>query len=197
MLSAPRKRMGAKLARCPGCGAARNEVERCAADPGPPRTVTIPGLQRTTSLRLCCAAPGTRSKLSPYTPSRGTTPINACRASQPIANKSLARRIFLLTGVTRIFQKNVLTKTAPAGQTPLRVFVARMSPQGHAVRATKPVRFCATSGCRRGPAAPLPCFRPVLYREPCNFNVSPEFARLLQATAPAAPDGRRQADRPS
>src|SRR5438876_828313 len=33
--------MGAKLARCPGCGAARNEVERCAADPGPPRTVTI------------------------------------------------------------------------------------------------------------------------------------------------------------
>src|SRR4029453_17939631 len=74
MLSSPRKRMGAKLARCPGCGAARNEVERCAADPGPPRTVTIPGLQRTTSLRLCCAAPGTRSKLSPYTPSRGRHP---------------------------------------------------------------------------------------------------------------------------
>src|SRR5262245_42892642 len=23
---------------CPGCGAARNEVERCAADPGPPPT---------------------------------------------------------------------------------------------------------------------------------------------------------------
>src|SRR6266511_3132531 len=50
----------ANPARCPGCGAARNEVERCAADPGPPRTVTVPGLQRTTSLRLCCAAPGTR-----------------------------------------------------------------------------------------------------------------------------------------
>ena len=42
---------------CPGCDAARNEVERCSADPGTPRTVTIPGLQRTTS---CCAAPGTR-----------------------------------------------------------------------------------------------------------------------------------------
>src|SRR5438552_6934772 len=38
------------LETCPGCGAARNEVERCTADPGPPRTVTIPGLHRTTSL---------------------------------------------------------------------------------------------------------------------------------------------------
>ena len=33
-------------------------AERCTADPGPPRIVTVPGLQRTTS---CCAAPGTRS----------------------------------------------------------------------------------------------------------------------------------------
>ena len=37
---------------CPGCGAARNDVERCTADPGPPRTETVPGLQRTTPLRL-------------------------------------------------------------------------------------------------------------------------------------------------
>jgi 5'-nucleotidase/UDP-sugar diphosphatase len=37
----PLARMSAKLASCRGCGAARNEVERCAADPGPPRTVTI------------------------------------------------------------------------------------------------------------------------------------------------------------
>src|SRR6516162_571052 len=39
--------------KCPGCGAAH---WRCTADPGPPRSGTIPGLQRTTS---CCAAPGT------------------------------------------------------------------------------------------------------------------------------------------
>ena len=32
-------------------------AERCTADPGPPRTVTVPGLQRITS---CCAAPGTQ-----------------------------------------------------------------------------------------------------------------------------------------
>jgi hypothetical protein len=35
--------MSAKLARCPGCGAARNEVERCAADPGPPTDRDDPG----------------------------------------------------------------------------------------------------------------------------------------------------------
>ncbi len=28
-------------ATCPGCGAARNEVERCTADPGPPQTRTV------------------------------------------------------------------------------------------------------------------------------------------------------------
>src|SRR4029453_19292259 len=33
---------------CPGRGAARNVVERCTADPGPPRTGTVPGLQRIT-----------------------------------------------------------------------------------------------------------------------------------------------------
>src|SRR5262249_33903875 len=48
---------------CSGCGAARNEVERCAADPGPPQIGAIPGLQRTTS---CCAAPGTRWWVSAY-----------------------------------------------------------------------------------------------------------------------------------
>src|SRR6516162_5178494 len=42
---------------CPGCGAARAAAKRCAADPGPPRSVTIPGLQRTIPLRfmLRCA----------------------------------------------------------------------------------------------------------------------------------------------
>src|SRR5262249_32932391 len=35
----------------------RCRAKRCTADPGPPPTGTIPGLQRTTP---CCAAPGTR-----------------------------------------------------------------------------------------------------------------------------------------
>src|SRR6266540_1482161 len=49
--------MRAQLTTCPGCGAAQNEVERCTADPGPPQSGTIPGLQRTTTLRfvLRCA----------------------------------------------------------------------------------------------------------------------------------------------
>ena len=44
---------------CPGCDAARAPAKRCIADPGPPQTETVPGLQRTTS---CCAAPGTRER---------------------------------------------------------------------------------------------------------------------------------------
>ena len=42
---------------CPGRGAARAPAKRCIADPGPPRTVTIPDLQRIIPLRfmLRCA----------------------------------------------------------------------------------------------------------------------------------------------
>jgi hypothetical protein len=57
---------------CPGWDAARSEVERCIADPGPPQAGTVPGLQRTatqSSVRrlrklICvrCAAPGTRER---------------------------------------------------------------------------------------------------------------------------------------
>jgi hypothetical protein len=50
-------------------------AERCTADPGPPRTVTVPGLQRSTSH---CAAPGTRGARS--TSNKGDDMIddNAC-----------------------------------------------------------------------------------------------------------------------
>src|SRR5882724_6856374 len=41
-----------QLIACPGCDAARAAAKRCIADPGPPRTGTVPGLQRTTRLRL-------------------------------------------------------------------------------------------------------------------------------------------------
>ena len=39
--------------------AVQRVTERCTADPGPPQTGTVPGLQRTTS---CCAAPGIRER---------------------------------------------------------------------------------------------------------------------------------------
>jgi hypothetical protein len=47
---------------CPGWDAARSEVERCIADPGPPQARTVPGLQRTA---VRCAAPGTREREGP------------------------------------------------------------------------------------------------------------------------------------
>jgi hypothetical protein len=37
-------------------------AQRCTADPGPPQTGTVPGLQRTTRLASRCAAPGTQSR---------------------------------------------------------------------------------------------------------------------------------------
>src|SRR6266508_3101558 len=45
-------------ASCPGCGAARAPAKQCTADPGPPRTVTIPGLQRTTRYARAAPRPG-------------------------------------------------------------------------------------------------------------------------------------------
>src|SRR5438034_10666846 len=56
---------------CPGCGAARNKVERCTADPGPPRTAEVPGLQRIIPLRfmLRCAR-DTRAQQNAFTIAR-------------------------------------------------------------------------------------------------------------------------------
>jgi 2Fe-2S iron-sulfur cluster protein len=42
-----------------GCGI--GVCGTCTADPGSPRTGTVPGLRRTAA---CCAAPGTRDRLS-------------------------------------------------------------------------------------------------------------------------------------
>ena len=46
-------------ARVPDAAQRETKWSGCAADPGPPRTRTVPGLQRTTR---CCAAPGTRTR---------------------------------------------------------------------------------------------------------------------------------------
>jgi hypothetical protein len=67
---ARRRRASAAIA-CPGRGAARNEVERCTADPGPPETAAVPGLQRIIPLRfmLRCAR-DTRAQRNAFTIAR-------------------------------------------------------------------------------------------------------------------------------
>src|SRR5260370_29192559 len=53
------------------CSASRASAERCSADPGPPQTETVPGLQRTATLRVAphrardMAAPHLMLDLSP------------------------------------------------------------------------------------------------------------------------------------
>jgi hypothetical protein len=66
--------------------------ERCIADPGPPRTVAIPGLQRTTSLRSCCAAPGTLAQALDF-----ACALNARRP--PSAPCRRRRRLFCRPGL--------------------------------------------------------------------------------------------------
>src|SRR5216684_420356 len=81
---------------CPGCDAARAPAKRCIADPGPPRTETVPGLQRTTS---CCAAPGTRVK------------------DQPAAVRNRGRRNFIVLGL--LFTMTFATHTCRAAEGPI------------------------------------------------------------------------------
>src|SRR5262249_2659772 len=103
----------------------------------------------------------------------------------------LAGEIFSLTRVTRIFQKNVFTKTAPAGpagavagfllrarergRCGFRLGMGRGTTWGFRPEACpRSARSCAAiGGCRNGSPSLLPCFRPVIYREPFNFAVSP------------------------
>src|SRR6516162_2970198 len=75
---------------------------------------------------------------------------------------------FLLTRVTRIFQESVFTEIAPGGRS--RTLLRRV---------VLPARGCrrgevrnATDRCRNSPPGQPPCFRPVLYRDRYNFNVS-------------------------
>src|SRR5260370_20427029 len=56
------------VAACPGCGAARNEVERRIADPGPPRSGTVPGLQRTIRSAYAALRPGHKGASPPRYP---------------------------------------------------------------------------------------------------------------------------------
>src|SRR5262249_9513828 len=99
-------------------------------------------------------------------------------------------RKFLLTRVTRIFQKNVFTKTARAGPAGAAAgfFVARTrapamrlsvgglegDDMGFQIRGVaRSARSSPAIGdCKNGWPVLLPCFRPVIYREPYNSAVS-------------------------
>jgi len=89
------------------------------------------------------------------------------------AQKFKLRHYFLLTRVTRIFQKSVFTKAAPSspGKTPLPgFFVARR--ERHIAHGST-----ATFECGTWPRAEFHCFRIVIYNEFCKSDVLP--ARIL------------------
>ena len=71
--------IGRFASSCPGCGAARALAKRCTADPGPSRArcETVPGLQRTTSLRfvLRCARDTPIAPRDRVRGSRSTKPL--------------------------------------------------------------------------------------------------------------------------
>src|SRR6266550_4461116 len=89
---------------------------------------------------------------------------HAPQAREP--NESARAANFLLTRVTRIFQKNVLTEIAPVdeGGKPLSCSLSSAS-----ARCCVGLRNASTAGKKR-PSDQLACFRPVLYRDRCNFG---------------------------
>src|SRR2546430_8266163 len=88
---------------------------------------------------------------------------HAPQAREP--NESARAANFLLTRVTRIFQKNVLTEIAPVdeGGKPLSCSLSSAS-----ARCRVGLRNATTAGKKRPPDQ-LPSFRPVLYRDRGNF----------------------------
>src|SRR5262249_26256067 len=74
---------------------------------------------------------------------------------------------FLLTRVTRIFQKSLLTKIAPVDESgkPLSCSLSSAS-----ARCRVGLRN-ATIARKKRPSDQLACFRPVLYRDGCNAGV--------------------------
>src|SRR5262249_36121389 len=106
----------------------------------------------------------------------------------------LVCRIFPLTRVTRIFQKNVFTKTTRAGPAAavagflLRACERRRCGFGWGLKGTtwrlRDDLGCSDAGvpalcslqssvAEMGRRRCVLCFRPVIYREPYNFSVSP------------------------
>src|SRR5262249_41729016 len=122
----------------------------------------------------------------------------------------LAPLIFLLTRVTRIFQKNVFTKTTPAGPggTPLGIFCC-----AGAVPFPEDTKRCVKAAAPRGQTRCnrwlqetvvgwVPIVVGLLFTmnaatSTCPRGLDSNRGARLRPTAPAGPGGRRPADRPS
>ena len=122
---------------------------------------------------------------------RGSSPRMTGRGWRARRINPLASCIFSLTRVTRIFQKNVFTKTAPAGpagavagfllrarergRCGVRLGIGRRTTWGFQSRGVSRSACSCTAigGCRNVSLTLPPCFRPVIYREHHNSAVSP------------------------
>jgi hypothetical protein len=100
---------------CPGCDAARAAAKRCIADPGPPQTAAVPGLQRTVTLRFTLRR------------ARDT------RQNQPAAAGNDRRLSFIVSGL--LFTMNAATPTCLSPQRPSRIQVAARLP----TRSSSPI----------------------------------------------------------
>src|SRR5262249_48424815 len=139
-----------------------------------------------------------------------SSPLNACADAAPRCRRDAAGHghvsrlplhIFLLTRVTRIFEKSVLTKFAPTGPRGFcrALFVARtrarelcfLEDQAKRTepcclrRASLPRRVEPTCGCRKPSPVRFHCFRLVLYNASRNCTV---LAQAQGAPAPPASD---------
>jgi hypothetical protein len=172
----------------------RCSAKRCTADPGPPRTGTV----HASRVYPTCAH---------WAPISGKPEIGVCRKQENTGigptSAALAaageRCAFCQPNPTAIWRNEPKAPlpSSPRGAprdaheagTPLRgphdhrpVFM------GPGSRYARPGRHLdrSTYGCRkRRPATGL-CFAPVLYREPCNSNVSSRNAGHFRQTNPTA-----------
>src|SRR5256884_4145675 len=92
---------------------------------------------------------------------------HAPQAREP--NESARAANFLLTRVTRIFQKNVLTEIAPVdeGGKPLSCSLSSAS-----ARCCVGLRNATTAGEKRPSASPV-CFRAFLFTDRCTLRPCP------------------------
>jgi hypothetical protein len=104
-------------------------VERCIADPGPPQTGTVPGLQRTVTLRFTLRRAGTRvrTNLRLWETIAGSVSLfPACSLQEPVQLERVSRQMrehqpSSLPGLTRQsidLRKDFLQKRWMRGSSP-------------------------------------------------------------------------------
>ena len=80
---------------CPGCGAARSEAKRCAADPGPFQTPNLARSRVCSAATSCCAAPGTRASQLPQNRNLRIAVVAALDLLESVRRNELRVRGFL------------------------------------------------------------------------------------------------------